>query len=166
MCLTCLCRRVQSCFNRVTHISKALVNFFESKVKVSGDVFEPTPKRSDCTNVFFQIREKVSWVFFSFSASGLTERLTRITGSDSVYFVMKSFAWEGFKIRPNRYFMYGTRFHRCDQVRAGEGSDLHISDWLNFNSGNVKTFFESSIPCAKRYDSLGVMPLGIIHTIL
>ncbi|MDA9091501.1 hypothetical protein N9J84_05275, partial [Porticoccaceae bacterium] len=73
-------------------------------------------------------RPEVSGIVCAFSVAGSGERLARITASDKVNAVSKEVCWEGFKIRPNRCGIQLTPFHLRNQVRNGEGFDLHISE--------------------------------------
>jgi hypothetical protein len=100
----------------------------ESEADVSFDIFEETELRSNNSNCSGDVGPEVARVFCSKSLSGCGKWLTRITGHKEAHSVAKFVAWEGFNIRPERCCVHESRFHFCDQVRAGEGFDLTISD--------------------------------------
>jgi hypothetical protein len=58
----------------------------------------------------------------------VAERLAREASREDVHQSVKLSEREGVKIRPDRVRIQLTRFHLRDQVRAGEGFDLHRSD--------------------------------------
>ena len=70
----------------------------------------------------------MSWVFGAESLACGAERLARVTAREDVHAITKLCPWEGFKIRPDRCRVQESRFHLCNQVRAGEGFDLANSD--------------------------------------
>jgi hypothetical protein len=115
---------------------------------VSFDIFKETSNRSNCPDDVADVRPEVSGVFFSKSLSCGTKGLARITASEDVNSVSKWLHWQGFKIRPHRCGIQLTLFHLGNQVRNGEGFDLHMSDDSMFNSGKVKSSFDSTISCA------------------
>ena len=95
---------------------------------MSFDVFKETELGSENANSACDVGPKMSWVFCSESLSGCAEWLAGVATSEDVHSVTKCSPWEGFKIRPNRCWLQESRFHFCDQVRAGEGFDLTKSD--------------------------------------
>jgi hypothetical protein len=100
----------------------------ESKANVSLHVLEEAQFGSYHLNALCNKGPKMSWVFCSGSLTGAGEWLTRVTSREDVHAVTKLCPWEGFKIRPYRYWVHESRFHFCNQVRNGEGFDLTKSD--------------------------------------
>jgi hypothetical protein len=70
----------------------------------------------------------VSGVVGTETLTGGAEWLARVAATEDVHAVVKVGPWEGFKIRPERCWVQESRFHFCNQVRAGEGFDLSKSD--------------------------------------
>ena len=156
-----LCRCKQSCLNFITQISKAFVNFVESQIEVSSDVFKEAPKRSNCTNMFAYIREKVSGVFGSGSFSGVGKWLTRVSGHEDIHFVTKRSSVKGFKVRPNRKRLQCPCFHLVAKVRDRIHFDLTSSDDAQIRANSSDSFFQTSVSCTER-DTTKFF--GIIHT--
>jgi hypothetical protein len=75
--------------------------------------------------------------------AGEAEWLARIARSEDVHASVKAACWEGSQVRPDRRCIQEIRFHLLNQVRAGEGFDLHIYDRANASKnpghGEVKT---------------------------
>jgi hypothetical protein len=124
------------------------------------NVFEESPKRSNCADVPLNMRPKVSRVFFPFPFPRRTEGLAGIPGSDAVYLSVKCCAWEGFNVRPDRERSHHTLFNRSRQVEGGEGFDLHSSDCAKVWDNSLKSHVEHSPSGTKADNSL----FGIIHT--
>ena len=120
---------------------------------MSLNVFKKALNRSNCFNVPSDERPEVSWVVFSESFTCCCKWLAGITTSDDVNAVSKQVRWEGFNIRVYRCGRYDPVFHLVNQVRNGEGFDLHISEDSMFKPGKVKSSFESTISAAKADDS-------------
>jgi len=91
----------------------------------------------------------VSWIFTAVAFSSSTEWLAGIPPSEDINAASKESRFEGFKIRPHRCRNHPPRFHLVNQVRNGEGFDLHMSEDGDFSKHSLKTELDSSISAAK-----------------
>jgi hypothetical protein len=113
---------------RVTCCSQVSEDFAESQANVALDIFKKAESGANNSNCPKDVGPEVAGVFGSEAFACCAEGLAGITGHKQVHAVSKGFAWEGFNIRPERCRVQESRFHFCNQVRAGEGFDLTISD--------------------------------------
>jgi hypothetical protein len=95
---------------------------------VSFDVLEEAESRPKNGNSICDPRPQVARVVLSGSLACGRERLTRVAAREDVHQSVKLSPREGLEISPDRSRVQESRFHLCDQVRAGEGFDLAISD--------------------------------------
>tara|TARA_R110002020_G_scaffold44181_2_gene127721 strand:- start:2740 stop:3261 length:522 start_codon:yes stop_codon:yes gene_type:complete len=133
----------------VTKAFQVFDNFSESEADVSFDVFKKASNRSNCFDVLPDVGPEVSWVFCAFALPCCAEGLAGITASEKVNALSKAVCWQGFKIRPDRCRNQLSRFHLCNQVRSGEGFDLHMSDDSMFKSGKVKSSLDATVSSAE-----------------
>jgi len=129
----------------VTSAFQSGQDFSKPHRDVSIDVLEEDSTGSDIVNCVCDVRPQVSGVFVTEALSSRAKRLARISSSDEVNAVSKEVRWEGLKVRVNRGCIQLTRFHLRNQVRNGEGFDLHISEDSMLDSSKVKSSFDSSI---------------------
>jgi hypothetical protein len=154
-------------FSRAEYSPRCIVTIFiqiaeyrgESQRNVSFDVFKEDSTWSNSSNCSAQKRPEVSWVIGSSSFTGGTERLARVAARDDVHQSVKLFCRERFNVRPDRCLIQFSRFHLCDQVRNGEGFDLHISDCSATRENSSESEINASVPGAKA-EMIG---LGSIH---
>ena len=92
---------------------------------------------------------EVSWVVSSESFTGCAEWLAWVATSEDVHAVTKICPWEGLKIRPDRSAVQESRFHFCDQVRAGEGFDLTKSDRAQISDNSVESKLNAAVSGTK-----------------
>jgi hypothetical protein len=102
----------------------------------------------------------VARVFCAESLSGCGKWLAGVTGHKEVHSVTKVLAWEGLNIRPERCWVQESRFHFCNQVRAGEAFDLAISDDAQIWDCSFKSEMNPAVSGAP-LDHCNVF--GIIH---
>jgi hypothetical protein len=95
---------------------------------VSFDILKEAEAGANNSNCSCDVWPEVARVVCAEAFSGCAEGLAGVTGHKEVHSVTKVLAWEGLNIRPERCWVQESRFHFCDQVRAGEGFDLTISD--------------------------------------
>jgi hypothetical protein len=95
---------------------------------MSFDILKEAELGSQNPNSVCDKWPEVARVVGAEALSGCAEGLAGIAPSEDVHAVTKLCPWEGFKIRPDRCCVHESRFHFCDQVRAGEGFDLTKSD--------------------------------------
>jgi hypothetical protein len=95
---------------------------------VSLDVFKEAHGWLHSANSICNEGPQMPWVGCSEPLSGCAERLARVAARQYAHLSVKAVPWEGFKIRPDRSCVQESRFHLCNQVRAGEGFDLAKSD--------------------------------------
>jgi hypothetical protein len=129
---------------------------------VSFDVFKEADSRSNNPNCSPDVWPKVAGIVGSLSLTCRAEGLAGITGHKDVHSVAKLLAWEGFNIRPDRCCVQESRFHFCDQVRAGESFDLTISDDAQIWDCSFKSEMNASVSGAP-FNHCNV--LGSIHII-
>jgi hypothetical protein len=127
---------------------------------MSFDIFKEAHSGANNSNCSGDVGPQVSWVFGSKSLPCCAEGLTRITCHKDVHAISKGFAWEGFNIRPDRCCIHESRFHFSNQVRAGEGFDLTISDNAQAWDCSFKSEMNASVSSAP-LDHCNVF--GIIH---
>ena len=117
----------------------------KSKRDVSFDVFKEAIGRLNNSNCVDNEGPEVPRVFRSESLPGCAEGLTGISRSKDVHLVVKLCTWEGFNIRPDRCEVHESRFHFCDQVRAGECFDLSISDDAQISDSSTESEMNASV---------------------
>lgn len=71
---------------------------------------------------------EVALVFSSQPLSGKGMRLAWNSANDAIHVSSKATSREGSGIAPHRRLSHGTFFHRRNQMGAGEGFPLHVSD--------------------------------------
>jgi hypothetical protein len=164
---TAFSRREYSPRRFVTKFFQLSNDFSESKADVSFDVFKEADSGLENANSTCDVGPQVSWVFCSESLSGCAEWLAGITSSEDVHAATKLCPREGFKIRPDRCWVHESRFHFCDQVRAGEGFDLTKSDCAQSWEHSFESKFNAAISGTKsKMSDLGsihiYVPVGLI----
>ena len=124
-------------------------------------VLEENNSGATSSDSFDDSRPQMTWVFNSQSRTGLRKRLTGEPSAEDVHQSSKLLEREGVQIRPDRSRIHDTFFHLGDQVRDGEGFDLHMSDrsasWQNSSQSKVDT----TVPGAE-----ADMVDGMIHMVL
>jgi hypothetical protein len=121
----------------------------ESKGDVAFDIFEIAESGAKKSNSVCDERPEVPRVFCAEALSGCAEGLAGITASEDVHAVTKLCPWEGFKIRPDRCCVHESRFHFCDQVRAGETFDLTKSDRAQISDNSVQSNLNAAVSGTK-----------------
>ena len=76
------CRAKDSRFNLVTHCEKVFPDVVEAEGDMPEDVFSEQERRLYFSEDSADVRPQVARVFFSEAFSGLTERLTWVSGSE------------------------------------------------------------------------------------
>jgi hypothetical protein len=132
----------------VTKSDQIIDDLSESQADVSFDVLEKAANRSNCSYVVVDEWPEVSWVFGAFAQSSGAKRLAGITASEHINSVSKAVCWQGFKIRPHRCRNQLSRLHLCNQVRSGEGFDLHMSDCSMLIPGKLKSSLDATVSSA------------------
>jgi hypothetical protein len=105
----------------------------------------------------------VTGIVFSLPLSRGGEGLAWVACHKEVHFTVKGSSREGFKIRPDRCAVQESRFHFCDQVRAGEGFDLTKSDDTQIWDCSLESEMDASVACAELHRSKGCSVFGKIH---
>jgi hypothetical protein len=129
---------------------------------MSFDILKEAELGSQNPNSVCDKRPEVAGVVGAESLSGCAEWLAGIAPSEDVHAVTKLCPWEGFKIRPDRCCVHESRFHFCDQVRAGEGFDLTKSDRAQISDNSVESQLNTAVSGTK---SEVCSCLGSIHII-
>ena len=88
-------------------------------------------------------------IVFAKPLSGCAEGLAGITSRQDVHAARKLGVWEGLKIRPYRCRLHKSRFHFCNQVRAGKGFDLTKSDCSQIWDDSFKSEINPSVAGTK-----------------
>jgi hypothetical protein len=112
---------------------------------VSFDILKEAEFGSQNPNSVCDKRPEVARVVCAEALSGCAEGLAGIAPSEDVHAVTKLCPWEGLKIRPDRSWVQESRFHFCDQVRAGETFDLTKSDCAQASDNSVESQFNASV---------------------
>jgi hypothetical protein len=112
---------------------------------MSLDVFKETPFWSHCSNSICDEGPEVAGIICAEPFAGGAEGLTGIASREDVHLSVKAGVWEGFNIRPDRCRVQVSRFHLCDQVRAGEGFDLAKSDCSQARDCSFESEINASI---------------------
>jgi len=94
--------------------------------------------------------------------TGTTEGLAGKTRKDEIKASSKSLCREGSQVRPQSLDSQLALFSLSDQVRQGEGFDLHCNDPKRVRQCAGQPEFESTVSAAKRQNR---DVLGIIHII-
>jgi hypothetical protein len=153
-------RREYSPRRLVTNLFQLSNDLSESEGDVSFDIFKEAELGSQNPNSVCDEGPEVAGVFCAEPFAGGREGLAWITCHKDVHAISKSFAWEGFNIRPDRCCVQESRLHFCNQVRAGEGFDLTISDNAQIWDCSFKSKMNASVSSAP-LDHCNVF--GIIH---
>jgi hypothetical protein len=119
------------------------------------DLLQEDDSRSHHANEVEEVVAQPSLVAASFALSGEAVGLAGESRSDDVHASTPRASVEGSQVRPDRSRSHGVRFHRCDQVRCGEGFPLHVQDWLNLEAGESQSEFEPSVAGAEGGETLG-----------
>ncbi len=106
-----LCRAKDSRFNLVTHSEKVFPDVFEPEADMPENVFSEQERRLYFSEDSADVRPQVARVFLTEAFSGLTERLTWVSGSEEIHLSTPRPAVEGDKVRPDRRFIQGRVFH-------------------------------------------------------
>ena len=133
----------------VTKLFQLSNDFSEAETDVSLDVLEEADSGAKKSNAVCDVGPEMSWVFCSEPLSGCAEWLAGIASSKDVHAVTKLCPREGFKIRPNRCWVHESRFHFCNQVRAGEGFDLTKSDCAQSWEDSFESKFNAAVSGTK-----------------
>ncbi len=94
-------------------------------------------------------RPQMSWVVLAESLPCCAEGLARVAARQDVHFSVKLGPREGLNIRPDRCWVQASRFHFCDQVRAGERFDFTKSDRSQTWDCSFKSEINASVPSAE-----------------
>jgi hypothetical protein len=117
----------------------------ESEGDMSFDILKEAELGSQNPNSVCDKWPEVARVVCAEALSGCAEWLAGIAPSEDVHAATKLCPWEGFKIRPDRCRVQESRFHFCDQVRAGETFDLTKSDCAQASDNSVESQFNASV---------------------
>ena len=156
-------RREQSRRNFVMKFVQVVADVFKAEGKVACDVLAEDPVRSNITNCPFDEGPEVSWVFFALSFARRAEGLARVTGNEEIHHSSKAFAWEGFKIRPDRGSVDLPRFHTARQDFAAEKFDLRVSDCAQISDNSLESHSNAAVSGAPFHDRKRLF--DIIHII-
>lgn len=110
----------------------------EAEAEVSFNILEEDGERPDFVDDAADVGPEVALVVLSEPAAGGAEGLAGITGSEDMNAATPRAAVEGSNIRPHRSRIHEPRFHRSNQVEAGEGFDLHMTDDASAGNGQSK----------------------------
>jgi hypothetical protein len=124
-------------------------DFSEVEGDVSFDILEEAHSGAQNPNSICDERPEVPRVVGSEPLASGAEGLAWVTSSKDVHLSTKLCPWEGFKIRPDRSAVQESRFHFCDQVRAGETFDLTKSDRAQISDNSVQSKFNASVSGTK-----------------
>jgi len=116
---------------------------------VSFDILKEAELGSQNPNSVCDKWPEVPRVVCAEAFSGCAEWLAGIAPSEDVHAVTKCSPWEGLKIRPYRSWVQESRFHFCDQIRAGEGFDLTKSDCAQIWDDSLQSKFNASVSGTK-----------------
>jgi hypothetical protein len=116
---------------------------------VSFDILKEAELGSQNLNSVCDKRPEMPMVVCAEALSGCAEWLAGIAPSEDVHAATKLCPWEGFKIRPDRCCVHESRFHFCDQVRAGEGFDLTKSDRAQIWDNSVQSKLNAAVSGTK-----------------
>lgn len=116
---------------------------------MSFDILKEAESGPKNPNSICDVGPEVPRVICAEALSGCAEWLAGITASEDVHAVTKVCPWEGLKIRPDRCCVHESRFHFCDQVRAGEGFDLTKSDRAHSSDNSVESHLNASVSGTK-----------------
>ena len=101
------------------------------------------------------------FVFGALSFARRAEGLAGITGNEAVHHSSKSFAWKGFKIRPNRGSVDLPVLNTRSQYFAAEKFDLRVSERAHISDNSFESHSNAAVSGAPFQDSKRL--LGIIH---
>jgi hypothetical protein len=117
----------------------------ESEGDVAFDIFKEANAGLKKSNSVCDKWPEVARVVCAEALSGCAEWLAGIAPSEDVHAATKLCPWEGFKIRPDRCWVHESRFHFCDQVRAGETFDLTKSDRAQISDNSVESKLNAAV---------------------
>jgi hypothetical protein len=124
-------------------------DILEAEADVSLDVLEKTEGWLENANSVCDPRPEMSWIVLAESFPCCAEGLARVAARQDVHLSVKLGPREGFKIRPDRCWVQASRFHFCDQVRAGKRFDLAKSDCSQIRDCSFESEINASVPSTK-----------------
>ena len=116
---------------------------------MSFDVLKEAQGWLENANSVCDPRPQVSRVVLAESLPCCAEGLARVAARQDVHFSVKAGPREGLNIRPDRCCVQASRFHFCDQVRAGERFDLTKSDCSQIRDCSFKSEINASVSSAE-----------------
>jgi hypothetical protein len=116
---------------------------------VSLDVLKEAQGWLENANSVCDPGPEVSWVVLAESLPCGAEGLARVAARQDVHFAVKLGPREGLNIRPDRCWVQASRFHFCDQVRAGERFDLAKSDCSQIWDCSLESEINAAVPGAE-----------------
>jgi hypothetical protein len=116
---------------------------------MSFDILKEAELGSENPNSVCDKWPEVARVVCAEAFSGCAEWLAWVAPSEDVHAATKLCPWEGFKIRPDRCCVHESRFHFCDQVRAGEAFDLTKSDRAQISDNSVESKLNAAVSGTK-----------------
>lgn len=144
----------------VTHFFQVADDCGESQRYVAFDVFAEHPSGSAKLNSPCDVGPQVTGIVCPLSPSGCAEWLARVARSEEVHASTKVCVREGLNVREDRCRIQGTRFHLCDQVRAGESFPLHVSDCSQMKPQSLESQFNPSVSGAETEHVDGIIHIA------
>ena len=109
------------------HSRQVIENGLKSAIEVAFDVLAEDPFGLDFFGNSANIGPEVSRILFSLSASGGSEWLTRVSGSEDIHFAAPRAAVEGLNIVPDRRVIHGLVFHPRHEGGCAESVPLDVT---------------------------------------
>ena len=151
-------RSEQSALNREAQLAKVSPyplgssDFIIPRREHSADVFdedEPRARRCDDAS---GVRPEVASVELSALSAGKAVWLARDAANEAIHKAAPRSAVEGSGIAPHSGLSHETLFHRCHQVRDGEGFPLHHNDAASAGNCQLDSKVETAASGAEGED--------------